>query len=71
MKKIVSLLLCVLMCMCFFGCNNGNDTKQTNGTQNGFDFYLLDDGTYAVSIGKNKYLSDIVLMNIRSLGVQD
>lgn len=48
------------MCMCFFGCNNGNDTKQTNGTQNGFDFYLLDDGTYAVSIGKNKYLSDIV-----------
>lgn len=60
MKKILLVLLCVLMCMCLFGCNNGYVPEQTDGTQDGFDFYLLDDGTYAVSIGKNKYLSDIV-----------
>ncbi len=38
-----------------------SSAKETDDNLQGLDYYLQDDGTYAVSVGKAKYLSKIVI----------
>ena len=57
MKKILCLVLCVAMLLAFVGCGEGSATKGTEG----LEYTLLDDGTYAVSVGTATDVTEIVI----------
>ena len=55
MKKRFSIVIVLIVCCIIFSaCSSSN-----NPNDDGFMYYLLNDGTYAVSLGTNKYLSEI------------
>ena len=62
MKKILCLVVILFVAICALtACkeSSSNNNPDLNNNPQGLEFYLLDDDTYAVSMGNAKYLSNI------------
>lgn len=65
MKKIINIfMLCLTLLLCgiFVGCSDNNNTAPaTFNDSQGLEYYPLDDGSFAVSLGNALFLKNIVI----------